>query len=161
MGSVSRSVPLRAPAGAVWDRAVSFEGINDEFAPLLRMSVPGGLGATTIAEVEPGVPLGRSWLLLGGLIPVEWDDLRLAEIEPPRRFLERSSMVSMSSWRHERSVEPTGENTCLLRDELGFELRRPLRWIPGCDALAGRVVAAVFRHRHRRLERAHGAAAPP
>lgn len=158
MGSVRRTVSLAAPREAVWDRAVSFAGINDEFAPLLRMTVPRGLAGATIADAVPGVPTGRSWLLLGGLIPVDWDDLCLVEIEPPGRFLERSSMASMSSWRHERTITAAGEGGCELTDALGFELRRPLRWIPGCDRLATRIVEAAFAHRHRRLERAHGAA---
>lgn len=158
MGSVSRSVSLAAPADAVWARAVTFDGINDEFAPLLRMTVPRGLGAASLAAAEPGAALGRSWLLLGGLLPVEWDDMRLAEIGS-RRFRERSSMASMSRWEHERTVEPAGTGACVLTDLLGFELRRPLRWIPGAGWLSERIVRAVFAHRHRRLERAHGVAA--
>lgn len=158
MGSVSRAVALAAPARAVWDRAVTFAGVNDEFAPLMRMTTPRGISGATIADIEPGVPVGRSWILLGGVIPVDWDDLRLVEIEPPRRFLERSSMASMSSWQHERAIEPTGPGACLLTDSLTFRLRRPLRWIPGSDRLAVRVVRAIFRHRHSRLTRAHGAA---
>lgn len=155
MGAVSRTVALAAPAPEVWDRAVTFAGVNEEFAPLLRMTRPRG--AATLADVEPEVPLGRSWLLLGGIVPIEWDDLCVAEVEPPRRFLERSSMATMTSWQHERTVEPLGDG-CTLSDALDFELRRPLRWIPGADRLAIRIVAAVFAHRHRRLERAHGAA---
>lgn len=159
MGSVSRSVPLAAPAEAVWSRAVTFEGVNDEFVPLMRMTRPRGLAANaTIADVEPGVPIGRSWILLGRLIPVDWDDLRLVEIDPPHRFLERSSMASMTLWQHERTVEPTADG-CVLTDSLSFELRRPLRWIPGSDRLASVIVRALFGHRHRRLVRAHGAAA--
>ncbi len=159
MGSVSLSVSLGAEAEAVWERAVTFEGINDEFRPVMRMTMPRGLTGATIGDVEPGVPLGRSWLLLGGLIPVDWDDLCIAELEPPRRFLETSSMATMTSWRHERTVEPAGEGSCVLTDALTFELRRPLRWIPGSSALAKRIVGALFGHRHRRLVRAHGAGA--
>ncbi len=160
MGAVTRSVALAASAIEVWERAVTFAGVNDEFAPLLRMTRPRG--AATLLAAEPGVPLGRSWLLLGGLVPIDWDDLCLVEIEPPRRFLERSSMATMTSWQHERTVEPLGDG-CALTDALRFELRRPLRWTPGADRLAARIVAAVFAHRHRRLVLAHGAAAkaPP
>lgn len=157
MGAVTLAVALAAPAPAVWERAVTFDGVNDEFAPLLRMTVPRGLERATLADVEPGDAIGRSWLLLGGLIPIDWDDIRLAEVEPPRRFLERSSMASMSVWRHERTVEPAGDS-CVLTDSLRFELRRPLRWIPGSDRLAARIVSAAFGHRHRRLVRAHGGA---
>ena len=52
-------------------------------------------------------------MLLGGFLPVDYDDLCLAEIEPPRRFLERSRMLSMSIWQHERIVEPLSERNLL------------------------------------------------
>ncbi|MFN8151081.1 MAG: hypothetical protein U0R24_08145 [Solirubrobacterales bacterium] len=156
-----RSSRLAATGADVWARAVTFDGVNDEFAPLLRMTRPSGLPATaTIADIEPGEPVGRSWLLLGGVLPVDWDDLRIVEVEPPHRFLERSSMASMRSWQHERRIEPSGEGECLLTDSLEFELRRPLRWIPGAGRLAERIVGWVFDHRHARLRLAHGAGTP-
>ena len=71
-------------------------------------------------------------------------------VGPGRRFLERSSMLTMSLWQHERTVEAEAGGA-QVTDRLGFELRRPLRWIPGSGALAARIVAFLFRHRHRRL----------
>jgi ligand-binding SRPBCC domain-containing protein len=152
--SVERTSRLPAPAGEVWARAVSEEGINDELRPLLRMTFPRHLRGKTIDEVEVGVPLGRSWILLGGLVPVDFDDLRLVELEPGRRFLERSRTLAFSVWEHERLVEPGGGG-CRVTDRLGFELRPGLAWIPGLARLARAVVAALFRHRHRRLARRH------
>jgi ligand-binding SRPBCC domain-containing protein len=105
----------------------------------------------TIDDVEVGVPLGRSWILLGGLIPVDFDDLYLAELEPGRRFLERSRTSAFSVWQHERVVEPAGEGRCRVTDRLGFELRGALAWMPGLPELARAIVTALFRHRHRRL----------
>jgi hypothetical protein len=96
--SVKQSSRLPIPADVVWARAVTEEGINDELRPLLRMTFPRELRGLTIDEVEVGVPLGRSWILLGGVLPVDYDDLLLA---------------------------------------------------------------ALFRHRHRRLARHHSDAAPP
>ncbi len=161
MAAVRRSSRLAASGADVWARAVTFAGVNDELAPLLRMTRPRGLpAAATIADIEAGALVGRSWLLLGGVVPVDWDDLRLVEIEPPRRFLERSSMASMRTWQHERRIEPSGEGECLLTDSLEFELRRPLRWIPGADRLAAAIIGWVFDHRHARLRLAHGAGAP-
>src|SRR5262245_26958757 len=78
-----------APAGLVWDRVVTAEGINDEMRPWFRMTMPPGLRGATIDDVRVGEPLGRSWLLALRLIPVDYDDLCLAELEPGRRFLER------------------------------------------------------------------------
>ena len=55
---------------------------------------------------RPGQRLFRSWLLVGGLLPVDYDDVSFAEVEPGRRFLERSSLLSQSVWEHERTIEP-------------------------------------------------------
>src|SRR5688572_29335023 len=145
---VSRVV---APARDVWARAITPEGINDELAPWLRMTVPRGLRGATIDDARIGEPLGRSWVLLAGVLPVDWDDLRLAELEPGRRFLERSSMLSMRAWEHERVVEPAGEDAATVTDRLRFKLRRPLAWLPGSHRLAAAIVRRLFAHRHRRL----------
>jgi hypothetical protein len=155
-GTVEVSSRLAAPAEAVWAAAISEEGINHELRPLLRMTMPPELRGKTIDDVAVGEPLGRSWILLFGLLPVDYDDLRLAELEPGRRFLERSSMLSMRVWQHERTVEPVGPSACEVTDRLGFELRRPLAWIPGSSRVAGAIVSALFRHRHRRLTERFG-----
>ena len=142
------------PAAEVWERAITEEGINDELAPILRMTMPPGLRGKTVDTVEVGVPLGRSWILLGRVLPVDYDDLCLAELEPGRRFLERSRTLSFSVWQHERMIEPEGEARCRVTDRLGFELKRGVAWIPGVAELASAVVGFLFRHRHRRLARA-------
>ncbi len=144
------------PASVVWDHAITEEGINDELRPILKMTMPEGLRDKTVETVEVGVPLGRSWILLGGLLPVDYDDLALAELEPGRRFLERSRTLSFSLWQHERIVEPEGEGSCRVTDRLGFELKRGVAWIPGFARVAGAVVGFLFRHRHRRIARFHG-----
>jgi ligand-binding SRPBCC domain-containing protein len=152
--SLEQSSVVALPAPEMWARATSPGGINDELRPILRMTMPALLRGKTIDDVEVGVPLGRSWILLFGLIPVDYDDLFLAELEPGHRFLERSSMLSMRVWQHERSVEPIDAKSCRVTDRLSFELRRPMAWIPASARLARAIVAALFRHRHRRLARA-------
>jgi ligand-binding SRPBCC domain-containing protein len=139
-----------APAPEVWQRATSAEGINDEMRPWFRMTVPRGVGTLDIDSVEPG-RLGRSWLLLFGLLPVDYDDLTLARVEPGRAFLERSTMLTQRLWEHERTIEPLGEGGCALTDRVAWEPRLPL---PG--ALLRPLIAAVFRHRHSRLRRRFG-----
>lgn len=141
---------LPAATEEVWARAVTPEGINDELRPLLRMTMPSSLRDKTISEVPLGERLGRSWLLLFGLVPVDYDDLMLAERGPGFRFLERSTMLSMSEWEHERTVRAMGEG-CEVTDRLTFQLRRPLAAVPGSARLAGAIVARLFAHRHRRL----------
>jgi hypothetical protein len=150
---VSRETSLSAPAAAVWQRAVTPEGINDELRPWLRMTMPKALRGRTVDDVEPGERPGRSWLLLFGLLPVDYDDLGIAELEPGRRFLERSTMLSMRSWQHERIVEPAGDDACTVTDTLTFEPR-----VPGLGGLSRAVIRFLFRHRHERLLRRYGAA---
>jgi hypothetical protein len=145
---------LRAEPAAVWERAMSAEGINAELGPLLRMTVPRGLDSLDLHGLEPG-PLGRSWLLLFGLIPIDYDEIGLERIEPGRGFLERSRMLSQRLWEHERTIE-AGEKGTVIRDRLAWEPRLPL---PG--RLLRPLVAAVFRHRHKRLQRHFGGAPSP
>jgi hypothetical protein len=145
---------LRAEPAAVWERAMSAEGINAELGPLLRMTVPRGLESLDLHALGPG-RLGRSWLLLFGLIPVDYDDIALARIEPGRGFLERSRMLSQRLWEHERTIEPGGEGTTIV-DRIAWEPRLPL---PG--RLMRPLFGAVFRHRHRQLRRHFGGTALP
>jgi ligand-binding SRPBCC domain-containing protein len=154
-GEVQVSTVLAAPAGEMWERVVSEDGINDELSPILRMTMPPGLKGKTIDAVEVGVELGRSWILLGRVLPVDYDDLKLVELEPGRRFLERSRTLTFSLWQHERVIEGEGKG-CRVTDRLGFELKRGVAWVPGAAALGRAVVGFLFRHRHRRLARRFG-----
>ncbi len=150
MERISRSVRLSRPAPEAWSGAVDPDLINDELRPLLRMTMPRRLRDRDLSEFPVGAPAGRSWILLLGILPVDYDDLCLVELEPPRRFLERSSTLSLSTWEHERVIEPDGDG-CVLTDRLGFELRSPLTRIPGAASLADAIVKGLFAHRHRRL----------
>jgi ligand-binding SRPBCC domain-containing protein len=156
--SVVQTSRLAAPADQVWSRVVSAEGINHELGPWMRMTMPKSVRGKTIDEVPVGEALGRSWVLLFGVVPVDYDDLCLAELEPGRRFLERSRLFSMARWQHEREVRPDGGG-CEVSDRLTFELRRPVATVPGSAAAARAVIARVFRHRHRRLAAWFGSAA--
>jgi hypothetical protein len=140
---------LRAQPAAVWERAMSAEGINAELGPALRMTTPRGLESLDLHALEPG-PLGRSWLLLFGVVPVDYDEIGLARIEPGRGFLERSTMLSQRLWEHERTIE-AGEEGTVISDRLAWEPRLPL---PG--RLPRPLIAAVFRHRHKQLQRHFG-----
>jgi hypothetical protein len=135
---VEQITQVPAPADVVWERATSPEGINHELSPILRMTMPRGLSDATIDDVVVGEPLGRAWILLFGFLPVDYDDLSLVELEPGHRFLERSSMLSMRVWQHERRVAQPEGDTRRVTDRLSFEPRRPLAWIPGSQRLAGR-----------------------
>src|SRR5918994_5077673 len=88
---------LSADAESIWTRVTDPAGINDELRPLMRMTVPKGVSDFGLDNPEPG-KIGRSWLLLFGLIPFDYDDLNIVRLEPGRAFLERSSMLSQRLW---------------------------------------------------------------
>jgi hypothetical protein len=140
---------LAAAPDAVWRRVTSIDGIADEMYPLLRMTFPRGMHALPVDGFLPGRRLCRSWLLLLCVLPIDWSDLTLVELEPGRRFLERSPMLSMAYWQHERIVAPSARGTTVV-DLLTF---RP-RLLP--RVLARACVALFFRHRHARLRRRFG-----
>lgn len=142
---------ITAPPSVVWARVVSPEGINDEMRPWLTMSVPAGADGVTIDNLDVGVPIGRAPLRLFGFIPFDYDDLTIAELEPGRRFREESTMRSMTSWTHDRTVTATADGNTQLIDRISFRPRAPLR--PLGPVLA-RCLRAYFGHRHRRLKRA-------
>jgi hypothetical protein len=144
------SSELAADADAVWARAIDPAGINYELRPLLRMTIPAGAADFGLDDPEPG-HIGRSWLLLFGFLPFDYDDITVVRVEPGRGFLERSSMLSQRLWEHERTLEPLGEDRCRVTDHLAWEPRLPL---PG--AWLRPLIGFVFRHRHRRLQRAFG-----
>lgn len=152
-GTVEVSSRLAAPANVVWQHATTFTGINDELGPYLRMTTPAHLSGLTAADVRLGERVCRSWLLLLGVLPVEFDDVVLVELEPGHRFLERSRMASLRLWQHERVVAPDGNHSSVVTDRLRFEPRAGLA-LP----LVRRIVAALFEHRHRRLRRRFGVA---
>ena len=143
---------LSAAPEILWIHAVSPAGVNRELRPLLRMTFPPGVSDLT-ASWRPGERLFRSWLLLGGLLPVEYDDVAFSEVEPGRRFLELSSLLSQRVWAHERIIEPASHG-CRLTDRVRFVPRVP--WLASSYAP---VFKAVFRLRHRNLRRLFGEAA--
>lgn len=151
MPTFSLSSRLPVPASTAWEHATSFEGVNHELMPLMRMTAPRGFHSLDSGQVMLGQRLFRSWVLLFGLIPFEYDDLTLVELEPGRRFLERSPMLSMRLWQHERIVEPEDGGGCTVTDNLTFEPRASVM-----RPLARGIVGFQFRHRHRRLRKRFG-----
>jgi hypothetical protein len=142
---VELSTVITASQAVVWERVASMAGVNHELAPLVKMTAPEGVDQIDMDQV----PLGRVWFrsrvsFLG--IPVDYDDLLIAELEPGRRFLERSTMRSMRVWQHERVLEPVGQGETRVTDRLTFT---PRALVP--RRLARLVVGRLFHHRHRRL----------
>ena len=142
---------LDAPPLAVWERVITEAGINDEMRPILRMRFPPAIRGLDSRTVELGTPLGRCWLFLFGLVPFDYDELTLVRIEPGRGFLERSRMLSQRLWEHERTLEPSGADGCLITDRVRWQ---PRRCLPGAPLRP--LIGAFFRHRHARLRRRFG-----
>ncbi len=147
---IERQSVVDAPVDQVWPRVVTPEGINDELRPWLTMSMPRGAESLTVDNVPIGVPIGRAWLRLFGVLPFDYDRLSIAELQPGHSFREESTMMSMRRWRHERSVTPDVDSKAIVSDRITFQLRAPLR--PATPIVAAGL-RALFGHRHRRLQR--------
>ena len=147
MKTVVNSVDVCADASVVWERIISPGGINHEMRPWLTMTMPRAATGLTVETIPVGRPVGRAWLRLFGLVPFDFDHLNIVEIEVGNRFLERSTMLSMRRWEHERILIPVegGTRVC---DRVTLEPRMP---IPGLAGVLACVVDAFFKHRQRRL----------
>jgi hypothetical protein len=116
------------------------------------MTFPSGISDVTAAWL-PGKRLFRSWLLVAGVVPVEYDDVVFEAVEPGRRFLERSTLLTQRVWEHERIIEPAAQG-CQVTDRVRFVPRWP--WFA---APHGFIFQAVFGWRHRNLRKLFGEAA--
>ncbi|AWH90891.1 hypothetical protein [Dietzia lutea] len=145
---VVRSSVVRAPRERVWARVVTADGVAHEFGPVLTMRFPSALAGTSIAEVPTGRPVGRAWILLAGVIPLEFDDLTILEDSASRYFHERSRLGSCRVWEHRRDLEALPDGTTRVTDTLRAV---PRALLPRSVVRA--VVGALFTHRHRRLAR--------
>ena len=150
---VEQRSDVDAPIDLVWQRVVSPEGINDEMRPWMTMSMPRGTEHLTIDSIELGMPIGRAWIRLFGLLPIDYDRLSLVALEPGRSFHEKSTMLSMRSWQHERTLTPVTDGVTSVHDRVTFEPRWFMRLSAG---LLHRALTAFFAHRHRRLARHFG-----
>ncbi|HYR14643.1 MAG TPA: hypothetical protein VEQ67_10550 [Mycobacterium sp.] len=150
---IERQSMVDAPAEQVWARVVTPEGINDELRPWMTMSMPRGAESLTVDNVPIGTPIGRCWMRLFGVLPFDYDLLKIAELQPGRGFREESTMGSMRRWRHERCVTPGGDGKALVHDRITFQLRAVL--LPLTPVVAAGL-RALFGHRHRRLQRHFG-----
>jgi hypothetical protein len=95
------------------------------------MTAPRHLRSLDPSDVRLGERMSRSW------VPHE-----------------RSRLLSMPLWEHERWIEPDGDGAWVARDRLTCEPRGPLP-----RGLVARIVRALLRHRHLRLWRRFGGAA--
>lgn len=151
-----RSSVLAAPASQVWARVATMDGVNDELAPLVRMTHPATLSTLTDAGDELlGRVVFHSWLLAGGVVPMDRHALRLLAVEQRGElgggFVEDSTSWLQARWRHERDVEAIDAHTCVVTDRLvvvpRLRVARPV---------VSAVVPRIFEHRHRVLRARFG-----
>ncbi len=150
--TVTSVVP--APTDAVWNVVACLDGVNREFGRLLRMTGPRSVRFDD-ARVPRGRRWIRSWLLLFGVLPVEYDDLVFVRVDPGRGFLERSSMLTVRVWEHERTLAAVGDWT-IVRDRVRLEPRLP---VPA--RIPAGLVRRLFARRHRRLHSSFAATIYP
>jgi ligand-binding SRPBCC domain-containing protein len=98
-------------------------------------------------ELISDQPLFRSWLLLFGLIPVEYDLLRIVDVEEGVSFSERSSMGLLREWNHDRILTDDNSSTEVI-DKVSFTTR-----IPFTSWIIATIVRFLFHYRHYRLGR--------
>jgi len=144
--SLTFASELDASSSAVWAAVGTMNGVNDELGPWLRMTAPPDAASLRIDEAPIGQALFASWVLLGGVLPIDRHYFVLANVEPGRGFVEDSTSWTERRWEHRRRVEPRGEKACELTDRLTFTPRLAVS-----GPLLERVIGAVFRHRHRVL----------
>lgn len=146
---------LATSADAVWNHAIRLDGVNRELAPLARMTAPRAFRAIDLEQAPLGVRVFRSWILVFGFLPIDYDDLTLVELERGRRFLERSTLLTQALWEHERVVTPADAG-CVLSDRVRFTPR-----VAFLGPLHRAVFRLVFELRHRNLRRIFGGRAMP
>jgi len=131
--------------GELWNWSTSVRGVDAEMGPVLKLDFPKGMTGVPQDRGSLGKPLGNCKFLLFGIVPVDLSRLTFVEMEPGRRFVEQSPLLSMKSWRHERLIDPAADGTRVV-DTLEFTPRfapRVVKWF----------ISKFFEHRHAVLQR--------
>jgi hypothetical protein len=146
---------LLAPPERIWEWITSVKDISAEMWPFFRMTAPKNIKSLADVQIQPGVPMFRSYVFLFGFLPIDYSDMTLLELNPGIGFVEQSPMGSMKLWRHERHIAPCPSElgAFLLVDQLTFSPRMAKR-------LVGWFIRLVFTHRHEVLRANLGGAQP-
>ncbi len=145
---------VAAPKDEVWRQATDMRAVNLELHPLLRMTYPKRLQDLNEAVTPLQHQLFRSWVLLFGVLPIDYYDVNIVAFEPESRLLERSTTLNFRLWQHERIIEcvPSGAR---IMDRIIASPR------VGClGPLFREFVRYLFILRHKNLLKRFGEAAP-
>ncbi len=135
---------VECPTRELWPIVTSATGVNAELNPLITMTFP--TDGFDFASAPLNQPLFTSWILLFGFVPFDRHTFVLNEIGPSH-FVEISHTLLQKLWRHERYLTELDGYT---------EVRDVVTVVPRLGFLrpvTDRIVATIFRHRHRRLRR--------
>ena len=127
----------------VWALKTDPARLEAEMMPVLKMHFEDADAPARALRAE-GLPASfSSEIQLGGVIGLlDWP-VEIAEVEPGRRLVDRSTNDLFSRWEHEHLVEPASDATRYL-DSVIFTPR------PSQHELVAQMVQRFFVHRHRR-----------
>lgn len=143
------SSELNVNPALLWDAVVTPANINREFRPVLRMTFPKGTRRIT-KPVVINQTIFRSWLLLFGVLPIEYDDIAFSEVVEGQMFHEKSSLFFVRTWEHIRRITPT---------QCGSTLTDTIRFEPKVRILGSvqmQLFRLVFKLRHMNLAKTYG-----
>ncbi len=136
------------PVQELWPIVSSAAGVNAELKPLVSMTFPKD--GFDFSEAPVDQPLFKSWILLFGFLPIDRHTFVLHEVGPSH-FIETSHTLLQKHWRHERYLTAQGDST---------DVRDVVTVIPRVafmTPLTNRIVATIFRNRHKQLARLYPA----
>ena len=130
---------LTAAPDEVWRGVRTLRGVNAELSPWLRMTGPPD------EPLREG-SLGLSWVLLGGVVPVDYDDLNIVEVD------RRARIPRALHARVRQTVAPRPHDRTVARGWLQAHRRGVVGAARAGYRLGAEFLfAAIFRWRHRRL----------
>jgi len=138
---------INCPLEQMQGRLFTMRQVNNELAPWIHMSAPEPWANLDIRHWPTGETLFRSTIYLFGLIPVDRHQFGMAS-QSPSGFREQSRSLLQKSWIHERHIVAEGNRT-LITDRIFFTPR-----LQGLALLLRPIYSWLFKHRHRRLEKA-------
>ncbi len=130
------------PVAELWPMVSRSAGVNAELKPLVTMTFPKD--GFDFSKAPPGQPLFTSWILLFGFLPIDRHTFILQEIGRTH-FIETSHTLLQELWRHERYLTEC-DGGANVRDVVTVTPR-----LSFMQPLINRIVATIFRHRHKRL----------
>ncbi len=138
IGSFVKESSFSYPAAEVFDwhsRPGAFERLNAPWKPVTVLRSSGGIydGAEVVIKVPVLGPVGLTW------------QLRHRDYIAGERFTDEQVKGPFKAWRHVHSVIPAGTTSCVLRDEIAYELPT---FAALFEPFLVRELGRLFRYRH-------------